>query len=57
MLKYLSNRIFFISEAYQYEDPIYFKTLKELRGKVIVKTDSKLAEVMSFKKKTTFALK
>lgn len=57
LLKYLFKKIFFLSEELPYGDPVYFKTLKELRGKVIIKTDSKLAEVTAFKKKEVFEAK
>ena len=50
-MKYLFKKIFFLSEELPYGDPIYFKSLKELGGKVIIKTDSKLAEITAFKKK------
>lgn len=56
-MKYLFKKIFFLSEELPYGDPVYFKTLKELRGKIIIKTDSKLAEITAFKKKEVFETK
>lgn len=47
----MNKKIYFFSEDYTKETPTLCKTLKELSGKIIMKTDSKYKEIEAFKKK------
>jgi len=49
--KYLGKRIFHLFEEHMYEHPTVCKTLAEMKGKVIIKSDSKLSELLSFLQK------
>ena len=47
----MTKKIYFFSEDYIQETPTFCKTLKELTGKIIIKTDAKYKEIELFKKK------
>ena len=48
LTKYLGKRIFYVFEEHHNEEPHTSKKLCELKGKILIKTDSKLKELMMF---------
>ena len=48
LTKYLSKQLFYILEEHGNEEIIATKTLGELKGKILLKTDSKLKEILMF---------
>ena len=51
LMRHMKNKLFSIHTQLEYQQSKICKTLHELKGKIILKTDSKISEILAFKKK------
>lgn len=51
LYKVFDKKLFMVNSEVDFQKALECKTLAELKGKVIIKTDSKISEIKAFKSK------
>lgn len=52
LYKVFDKKLFMVNSEVDFQKTLECKTLAQLKGKVILKTDSKISEIMAFKSKS-----
>jgi hypothetical protein len=55
LMKYLNDKIFYIDKEHPNDVAKVCRSLAQLKGKVIIKTDARMKDIMDFRKKILFS--